>query len=191
MLGHSALRSARSHAFRGTTLTRFRYEAVDSSNLYLTYNGSGAATLYAPDGTQFIYSTTLFYPSLQCTQVKDNNGNKISITYSDAGITTITDTLGRVLNFTYDSLYHLQTITQNWNGFTHVWAQFEYVNKTINTNFAGLTVYGPANGSQIPVLSRVITSDGARHVFVYNSWGIVDDIFTYGQADNQRAALDY
>lgn len=36
------------------TLTRFRYEAVDSSNLYLTYNGSSAATLYAPERNSFI-----------------------------------------------------------------------------------------------------------------------------------------
>ena len=175
-----------------TSSTVNKYEAVDGSNLYLTVGGSAGIILYAPDGTQFIYTNPLPYANpAVCTQIKDNNGNKITMTYDDFGITTITDTLGRVINFNYDNLYHLQTITQNWNGFTHTWAQFDYANKTINPNFAGLTVYGPANGSQIPVLDRVITSDGARHTFVYNSWGIVDDIYTYGQADNQRAALDY
>ncbi len=41
------------------------------------------------------------------------------------------------------------------------------------------------------MLTRVITSDGARHVFVYNGWGIAEDFYLYGEADNQRAYLDY
>jgi hypothetical protein len=38
-----------------------------------------------------------------------------------------------------------------------------------------LAVIGPANGEVIPVLTRVITDDGARHVFVYNSLKVTGD----------------
>jgi len=51
-------------------------------------------------------------------------------------------------------------------------------------------VDGP-NNIAIPAITRIITGDGARHTFVYNAWGQVEDIWTYGEADNQRAAMDY
>ena len=126
----------------------------------------------------------------RCSQVKDRNGNFISILYNSAFITSITDTLGRVLNFSYYA-NHLMQITQTWQGQSHVLAQFDYGTIPLNYDFPGYSIAGPANGSQLSVLTRVITSDGARHVFVYNGWGIAEDFFLYGEADNQRSYLDY
>lgn len=168
-----------------------KYEAVDGSYLYLVVQGSNPPILYTPDGTQYTYGATSgLTGGKRCSQVRDSNGNRINITYNSSYITSITDTLGRVLNFSYTG-NHLMQITQTWQGQTHVWAQFDYGTLTLNYNFPGFTINGPANNSQLSVLTRVITNDGARHVFVYNSWGLVDDIFLYGAADNQRAYLDY
>lgn len=86
----------------------------------------------------------------------------------------------------------MQTITQNWNGTPHIWAQFDYGTKLLNYSFTGITtIDGPANNTNLSVLTRVITSDGARHTFAYNGWGIAEDFFLYGEADNQRSFLDY
>ena len=173
--------------------TSTRYQAADGSNLYLT-NTTSTPILYTPDGTQYTYGTTSVQAQggRRCTQVRDSNGNRLDITYNSGTglLNTITDTLGRVLTFNYTG-YQLLTITQNWFGQPKVLAQFDYNSLPLSYNFSGLTINGPASGSSISVLTRVITSDGARHVFVYNGWGIVDDIFLYGALDNQRAALDY
>lgn len=169
-----------------------KYEAVDGSYLYLVVVGSTAPILYTSDGTQYSYGiTSMISSTKRCTQVRDSNGNRINLTYSGSGfLTTITDTLGRALNFSYTG-YQLMQITQTWLGQAKVLAQFDYSTLPLNYNFSGLTIDGPASGTSISVLTRVITSDGARHVFVYNGWGIVDDIFRYGALDNQRAAADY
>ena len=145
-----------------------KYEAVDGSYMYLVVIGSNAPTLYTPDGTQYIYGATSgLTGGKRCSQVKDSNGNRINITYNSSYISSITDTLGRVLNFSYTG-NHLMQITQTWQGQTHVWAQFDYGTQLLNYNFPGYTIDGPANNTSISVLTRVITRDGARHVFVYN-----------------------
>jgi hypothetical protein len=169
-----------------------KYEAVDGSSLYLTISSTNRI-LYLPDGTQYRYDAYSYASSsYRCSQVKDSNGNRIDIAYGTYGISTITDTLGRVLTFTYDPNYgYLYQIIQNWMGQPRVIAQFDYDWRTLNYNFGSLSVDAPANNSQVWMLTRVITSDRARHVFVYNDWGIVDDIFLYGALDNQRAAMDY
>jgi hypothetical protein len=172
------------------------YEAIDSSHYYLTTAGA-TATLFSPDGTRFIYTMPAGNGVYRCTKIVDRNGNFITVNYANVGttaaplwaISTIVDTLGRTVTFNYTN-YRLMSITQNWAGQMFYWAQFDYENRTINTNFS-VPNAGPANGSSIPVVTRVITGDGARHTFVYNTWGQVEDIWTYGEADNQRAAIDY
>lgn len=105
-------------------------------------------------------------------------------------IDKVIDTLGREIVFNYDANLHPQTITQTWQNQTFTWAQFDYGTKYVQPNFGSLSVDGPI-GTDIPVITRVITGDGARHTFVYNSWGQAEDFWLYGEADNQRAAMDY
>ena len=169
------------------------YESADSSYFQLETN-YGAQTMYlrASDGTQLRFQQQV--GGYKCNQIKDSNGNFITVTYTSFGkINTITDTLGRVLNFAYDSFYHLTDITQIWNGQSHLWAHFDYANITINTNFAGGIYYnnGPANNEQISVLSRVVTNDGAPYVFVYNTYGQATHFWRYGAENNQRACVGY
>jgi hypothetical protein len=167
------------------------YEATDSSYLQLIATPSiGKMKLQTTDGTQFFYD--FIAAGYRCTKVLDSNGNYLTMTWtSGGGIDRITDTLGRVLIFTYDGYNHLQTITQQWQGQVFTWAQFEYSNLTIQTNFPGLTIDGPANGTPIPVITKVITGDGARHRFLYNSYGMVREIWRDGESNNALSGTEY
>ena len=150
------------------------YEAGDSSHLLLD---ASTMTLRTTDGTQLSYALT--GNEYQCTQIKDRNGNYITIDYTPFGrIDKVIDTLGRQLKFNYDGSGLLLSITQIWNQglptqVTHAWATFTYVDTTIQTNFTGLTVYGPGNGATIKTLSKVTLPDGSHSDFSYTSWGQV------------------
>lgn len=169
------------------------YESADSSYFQLETNyGAQTLTLRTSNGTQLRYQPQSGV--YRCNQIKDANGNFLTVSYTSFGkINSVTDTLGRVLNFAYDGYYHLTDITQTWAGQSHLWAHFDYANITINTNFAGGIYYvnGPANNTQIAVLSRIVTNDGARYVFVYNNYGQATHFWRYGQEDNQRACVGY
>lgn len=79
----------------GTTTV---YEAADSSYLQLTDN-SPNLLVRTTDGTQL--SFVEINNEFRCTQVKDRNGNYITVNHNGLGhISTITDTLGRVITFT-------------------------------------------------------------------------------------------
>ena len=155
----------------GTSL----YQAVDSSYLLLD---SSTMKLRTGEGTQLSYA--LLGTDFQCTEIKDRNGNYITINYTSFGrVDTIIDTLNRTIKFNYDGNNAITSITQIWtvNGLpvTHTWASFEYrsPNLTISTNFTNLTTAGASNGSSVKVLSRVILADNSRFEFDYTSWGQV------------------
>lgn len=141
------------------------YEAADSSYLLLD---SSAMILRTSDGTQLSYVWK--GADYQCTQIKDRNGNFITINYTAFGrISTIVDTLGRVITFNYDGSNNLTSITQLWNGQAHQWASFEYYPvATLQTNFQNLTTVGPPT---VRELSKVTLNDDSRYEFDYTSWG--------------------
>jgi len=144
------------------------FEAADSSYLLLD---STTMTLRTTDGTQLSY--TQMGSQFNCTQIKDRNGNYITITYNDFGIDTVIDTLGRNVKFSYLE-GRLKGIYQTWNNGTHTWASFDYDDTSkINTNFTALTVVGTANGSKIGGLSKVTLADGSHYDFAYTTWGQV------------------
>ncbi|HEY0380275.1 MAG TPA: S8 family serine peptidase [Pyrinomonadaceae bacterium] len=149
------------------------YEAGDSSYLQLTDNGNATLLLKDTGGTQYFYS--LYGGEYHCTQVKDRNGNYLSVAYHpDGRIDTITDTLARTITFNYDATYNsLTSITQTWtvNGVTqtHKWATFGWGNETIDTSFSTLTVVGPENGTSIRVLQWVSLPDGTSYHFDYST----------------------
>lgn len=146
------------------------YEAADSSHLLLD---ASTMTLRAADGTQLRYE--LKGSEYQCTEIKDRNGNYITVNYTTSGrIDSVVDTLSRTVDFNYDMNGRLTSIEQTWGSSTpHVWASFEYVETTIQTNFTDLTVVGPANGSKVWTLSKVTLADSSHSDFSYTSWGQV------------------
>src|SRR5882724_27801 len=111
--GHTELRQVNASAL---------YEAADSSHLLLD---TATMVLRTTDGTQLSYAW--MGSDYQCTQIKDRNGNFITINYTSFGcINTVVDTLGRTVNFNYDGTNYLSSITQTWtvNGQSnqHTWA---------------------------------------------------------------------
>jgi RHS repeat-associated protein len=158
---------------------------------------AGQMVVRTTDGTQlsFVYNSAVY--EYRCTQIKDRNGNYITINY-DPGIpagalgrpTSVVDTLGRVLSFNYDEQKYLRSITQWWRresntGATVIenraWATFDYELITVQTNFRNpsnnnpLIVHGPG-ASPIPMLSKLGLPDGTKYEFVYTVWGQVHQI---------------
>lgn len=175
------------------------YESVDSSYLQLLDGGNGSMLLKKADGTQMAYWS--INSEYRCTEIKDRNGNFITIKYdpingvSNLGrITSIIDTLGRPINFNYDTNFRLQSITQLRNGQSHAWATFGYVNLSVQTNFeypCNPEVAFARDGScqqlvvpeqglpedrNIVVLTQVGLDDGSRYTFDYTTWGQVFEI---------------
>src|SRR5262249_57648969 len=91
------------------------YDSDDST--YTNYN-SGTHVLAYKSGTKVSYQPFPSLPDtlLRPTQIQDTNGNTITIAYvsgKDQAIDTITDTIGRVVKYNYDSNGKLASITQN------------------------------------------------------------------------------
>jgi YD repeat-containing protein len=150
-------------------------------------------TVTGTDGTQMLYSW--IGNAYRCTKIMDRNGNYISISNNtDGQLTSVTDTLGRVVTINYDSYARPSSITQNWqttNGSgsntTHTWASFTYTTQTINTSFGTnndpRTVFGPANSTNISVLDKVTFAGGSYTKFEYNGYAQVYKISNYAQND--------
>src|ERR1044072_3913746 len=126
--------------FKQTAVTNI-YETADSNYLKLKVTGAShptdpvenlTITIYGTDGTQMSYEWK--GGAYRCKEIKDRNGNYISIYHSDSGhLYTITDTLGREISVNYDNDLYPTSITQTWktsNGSgsntTHTYAAFTY-----------------------------------------------------------------
>lgn len=86
----------------GTTNT---YEAYDGSYSQLIDNGTSGLIVRMRDGSQLTFTSagTSAGSSFVCTEIKDRNGNYLSVSYNGLQPLTVTDTAGRVINFNYDS----------------------------------------------------------------------------------------
>ena len=166
------------------------YESADSSYLQLIDNG-GSLLVRSTDGTHLSYQP--FNDGWHCTQIKDRNGNYITVNYDWRGdIQNVTDTLGRVIKFVYDANNNPQCITQGWNGQpesttcdqsqAHVWATFGWENLTMQPTLASVvSTYG---GESIPVLKMVGFDDGTYTKFLYNGNGQVERVTQYASDSN-------
>jgi YD repeat-containing protein len=165
------------------------YQAVDSSYLLLD-TSTNPMKLRSADGAQLSYVWSGV--DYVCTGIKDRNGNLISINYDGLWrLDTIIDTLARTIKFNYDANGKLTSITQNWTinnqQQPHYWARFEYVSRSIQTNFSGLIVYGPSQQSRnIDLLSKVTLADNSYYKFSYSSWGQVYQITQYAFDSNPQ-----
>ena len=166
------------------------FEAADSSHLLLD---ASDMTLRSADGVQFSY--VLMGSQFNCTQIKDRNGNYISVEYLSGRVDKVIDTLGRQIKFNYDGSGLPVSITQTWNQgqpnqAEHRWAEFSYTDTPIQTDFPNLIVYGPPNNTTIKTLSKVTLPDDSHFDFSYTSWGQVWKI-AYVAADNGNHVLNY
>lgn len=186
------------------------YETADSSYAQVKVNNPGTAnsptpieditlTVTSTNGTRMEYAW--IGGAYRCTQIKDRNGNYITISNNgDGRLTSVTDTLGRTITVNYGSNDRVSSITQNWltnNGgpnsttTTHTWASFTYTTQNISTSFDGsLAVFGPANSTSITVLDKVTYADGSFTKFNYNSYGQVFKV-TNVSSESSSHILNY
>jgi len=168
------------------------YQTVDASYSQLTYYDNGTPNTSADDyliyragGAQLKFYLNPAGTEWHCTEVKDRNGNFLTIDYAGGDdIRTVTDTLGRVVTFNYDGYGCLQTITQPWNGTSHAWATFGWSNITLGNNFPSLSDAGWWPGMTTPVLTQVGLADGSYYTFAYNTYAQVSKVRYFG-GDNR------
>ncbi|CAN5353222.1 hypothetical protein BH10ACI2_BH10ACI2_00050 [soil metagenome] len=171
------------------------YDSVDSSYAQLVTSGSGSPNdpvedlsliVTGTDGTVMSYEWKS--GAYRCTRITDRNGNFITNTYTNQLLTTVTDTLGRVLTVNYaGGQAEPSSITQQWgtdngNGAptTHTWATFSYTNKTVATSFDGsLSVVGPVNTTSFKVLDKITYADSSFTQFEYNGYLQVQKVTNY------------
>ena len=147
------------------------YESQDSSYTRLDASNVNILLVRTTNGTQFKFEPVTINNEYRCTEIKDRNGNYISATYNSTygHLLTITDTLGRVVEFVYDTDNNLSVIRQNWGGVWHNWASFFYGQVSVAPGFGGgLLVNGPNNVSTT-VLTQVSLDNGTYFTFNYNA----------------------
>ncbi|MDX2045013.1 MAG: hypothetical protein SF097_27625, partial [Acidobacteriota bacterium] len=149
------------------------FESGDSTYTRMTIETSGYMIVRTTDGTQFKYQSPT-----ECIEIKDRNGNLITVTYNGySQIDTITDTLGRVFQFNYGAYQTLESITLGVGYTPTLIALFSYVDNTLYTNFAGLSLYNVSNGMTYPVLSQVyLPKDNSTFIFEPSTYGQVYEI---------------
>ena len=152
----------------------------------MTDSGPGLL-LRATDGTQL--SFTELDNEYRCTQVKDRNGNYLTVNRNALGqIMTINDTLSRVINFNYDSNANLISITQAWNGQpSHQWVSFGWGTRTMQSSFTSGAVIGTKNGTVLPVITQVALNDTSHFTFDYTNSLQVSVIRNYFGAMERNA----
>lgn len=167
------------------------YEAADSSYLQLIDNSS-SLLLRTTDGTQITFSE--LDNEYRCTEIKDRNGNYLSVARNPLGqMTTITDTLGRVISFNYDSNGNLLSITQSWNGQpAHQWVSFGWSTRTMQSSFTSGIVVGIANNTVLPVITQVTLNDTSYFTFDYTNSLQVSAIHNYfGATERNTTSFTY
>jgi RHS repeat-associated protein len=172
------------HLFFPTATTNL-YETQDSTYIQVQYpsTSGGPATVTFSNGikltcqpfTVLANNTTEYRTS----QIEDNNGNFISISYinnNDLRINQITDTIGRIIQFNYNSSGLLATVAQLYsNGTVFRQYAFSLSPLTVNFNFTlkattglGLTPgYLTSGQSSVNVLTKVTKPDNTSVSFDY------------------------
>jgi hypothetical protein len=139
--------------------------------MQLDVTNSAAPVVRTTNGTKLTFTAAGINNEYRCIEIKDRNGNYITATYNpnNGHLETITDTLGRIVNFIYDLNNNLEAIRQTWNGSAHNWATFNYGQAYVAPGFGGgLLVNGP-NGNNTTVLTQVNLDDGSYFTFEYNT----------------------
>jgi YD repeat-containing protein len=176
------------------------FNSTDSSYINLNLAGAGPSwPLTYKNGTQISYE---FFPStmtgqtpsfLRPIRINDTNGNFIAITYvagTDQKINTITDTVGRIIQFNYDGNGNLSSITSN-NG-ARIWATFAWnTTYALNYNFSAVVSDSPANGATLSVLTGVTLPNNTQYTFTYGAWGVVTQITNLSSSSQTRSYQSY
>jgi RHS repeat-associated protein len=134
--------------------------------------------------------------------IQDANGNYIDIAYvnaNDLSISSITDSLGRTINFFYNGS-QLSCVTDgaSCNAPGSRTYNFHWANLAVNFNFttsaqllSGGNLSNVTSGFTLPVVSSVCRPDNSCVQFNYGDWGIVNDIQELSANGTVRYELSY
>jgi RHS repeat-associated protein len=158
------------HSFDGTSnYNGTGFSGYTTDGTFINYNStrvsdgiySASATL--PNGTYINYTARgdgAVYP----TYIRDRHGNYLTITYRNnrgPEIETVTDTMGRIITFNYDSLNRLISITApRMNGTggkgTRMLVRLHYKTQPISHGFAaGMTPVIRDNATSVNVIDAI------------------------------------
>src|SRR5262249_12688816 len=147
---------------------------------HIIYTGNSfQGTLSYKDGTQVTISTV--NNMLLPTTIQDRNGNYFTIAYKDMtqgynplAIDFITDTLGRIIQFTYNlATLNLTSITApKMGGGSQTWASFGYGTQTLRYNFSGLFPSAPPSGTWSFTTLTTITLPTRSITLAYSDYGM-------------------
>ena len=185
--------------YLGTGVSNQTNTLQSNDGSHITYVGSATSggTLYFNSGVKM--TVNVVNNRLLVTQVKGPNGNYISISYQNqpapscnngAGfvwkqaISSITDTLGRVITFNYDNCNNLTSITgPGLGGSSTTFVQFDYnVVWGVSTSFSGLTVENVPVSSPVVELKHVYFPDTQTgYLFTYSAYGMIYNVSTRKQ----------
>lgn len=163
------------------------YDTTDGTFIHY-HGGSTSGTLSYPDGTIATYGAGGGGYRLYPTQIKDRNGNYISISYAGTNgagpkISSITDTLGRYIAFYYASNGDLIAVTQPGLGSSDVQTiRFYYTDVTLGSGLFDSS-FGVVKPNSVRTLQYVYfptsaESSGAHtgYKFDYSPYGMVRQI---------------
>jgi len=173
------------------------YDSTDGT--YMRYTVAQKVLTYK-NGTQMYYQVfpsqasqsapTLFRP----TVTRNSNGNFITIAYvtgKDQALASITDTLGRVINFVYDGSGRLSSVSQNTASGVKNWVTFTWGTIALDYNFSLTVNNSPASGTTINVITGCTYPNGTGYVFHYGHWGIINRIDTVSSTAAVRSYTSY
>jgi RHS repeat-associated protein len=171
------------------------FDSNDGSHIVYAGNGNSGGDLHYPDGRRATF--TMVNNRLLPTSITDTNGNYVQIAYkpeclqiggmqfcdvfAPMAIDYITDTMGRVIQFNYDSNYRLTSITAPGfggtaqNPVTQMIAQFDYQTVTASGAFSGLTVERGA-GSIVTLKHIYFPATGTGYLLSDTIYGVVSTI---------------
>jgi RHS repeat-associated protein len=171
----------------GTSTT---YQTNDGSHITYVGTATGGGTLYYNNG--ITKSVWMVNNRLLVSQIQDSNGNYITISYasqsfpscqSGAGfqwkqaISSITDTLGRVVSFNYDSCNNLVSITgPDQGGTTSTIAQFDYNVTNVSNSFSGLTIENRPTGNVVELSHIYFPQTQTGYKFSYSAYGMIYNV---------------
>lgn len=175
--GSSVSSSFNGHSADGSFID---YNCYYSSNQY-GKGLSGSAKL--PNGTTIYYnSSTANGEQAFPTQITDAQGNYISITYRNnrgPEIQTVTDTMGRVVTFNYDSNNRLISVSvpKMDNAGTRIAVQLHYQQIALNPGFAYPLTTDAANWTPAAIDAIYYPGTGTGYWFgdgdSYSSYGMI------------------
>lgn len=180
----------------GPVLSGNTFQTNDGSHITYVGDGSTGGTLYYNNGVK--KDVIMTNNRLLVIGVTDPNGNYINISYAsqttplycaplnnsvwNQAISTITDTLGRIIEFHYDDCNNLTSIDVPGYGgtssapVTTTIARFDYAFASPSTSFSGLTVEN-APGVNVPLLSHVyFPTTQTGYKFTYSAYGMITNV---------------